>query len=442
MEIKTVGIIGHGAFGALVETLLRRFAPSIEVRAYDTKKGKSSATLAEAAACDAVVLSVPIAEFEHTLTDVVPLTRPDTVIVDVSTVKVHTTALLKKLALSQRRRYISTHPVWGPESYEKRGGDISGFRIVMTDGTLEVADYTALSAFLTKCGFDVVEMSAEAHDKHLAETLFLTHFIGQLVSSGGFKRTEVDTVSFGYLMDAVESVKNDAELFRDVFRFDPYCADVLGRFAKAEFAVRESLSTSEPKRGESQGRSLRIGISGAKGSFSEEAAREYAKGAGLKDFSLDYLISVENVLAALEKGDIDLGIFPIANSTGGVVTEAEAAVAKHRFSIRKLFGIDIRQNLLAQKGVSKGEITTIVSHDQALKQCRAYLKKNWPQARLQEYEDTAKAAEDLASGALPSATAVIASYTAAEVYRLEVLEASIQDLTSNFTTFLAVEPAR
>ena len=439
MEIKTVGIIGHGAFGALVETLLQRFAPSIEVRAYDTKKGKSSVSLAEAATCDAVVLSVPISEFENTLKEAVPLTRTDTVIVDVSTVKVHTTALLKKFA--EGRRYIATHPVWGPESYEKRGGDIKGFRIVMTDGTLAVADYTALTDFLKSCGFDVVEMSAEAHDKHLAETLFLTHFIGQVVSSGGFKRTIADTISFGYLMDAVESVKNDAELFRDVFRFDPYCADVLERFAKAEAEVRSLLATPAQSH-ESQGRSLRIGISGAKGSFSEEAAREYAKGAGLKDFSLDYLISVENVLAALEKGDIDLGVFPIANSTGGVVTEAEAAVAKHRFAIRKLFGIDIRQNLLAQKGVPKDAITTIVSHDQALKQCRAYLKKNWPKATLQEYEDTAKAAEDLASGALPATTAVIASKTAAEVYRLQVLEASIQDLTSNFTTFLAVEPAR
>jgi prephenate dehydrogenase len=434
MEVKTVGIIGYGAFGALVETLLKRFAPQVEVHAYDTKKGKSKTTLAEAAACDAVVLSVPIAEFENTLKDVVPLTRPDTVIVDVSTVKVHTAALLKRFA--EGRPYISTHPVWGPESYEKRGGDISGFRIVMADSTLPVADYTALSAFLTKCGFDVVEMSAEAHDKHLAETLFLTHLIGQTISVGGFKRTEADTVSFGFLMDAVESVKNDGELFRDVFRYDPYCADVLERFAQAESAVRAQLSASEPKQ---EGVPLTIGISGAKGSFSEEAAREYAKGAGLKDFSLDYLISVENVLSALESGSIDLGVFPIANSTGGVVTESEAAVAKHHFSIRKLFGIDIRQNLLAQKGVSKGDITTIVSHDQALKQCRAYLKKNWPKAKVEEYEDTAKAAEDLAIGKLPSTTAVIASKTAAQVYGLQVLEASIQDLTSNFTTFLTVE---
>src|SRR6185295_16965138 len=116
-----------------------------------------------------------------------------TIIVDVATVKVHTVSLLKKLA--KGRRYVATHPVWGPESYEKRGGDVAGFRIVMTDGTLTVPEYTALTNFLKNLGFDVVEMSAEEHDKHLAETLFLTHFIGQLVTKAGFGRTEIDTIS-------------------------------------------------------------------------------------------------------------------------------------------------------------------------------------------------------------------------------------------------------
>src|SRR3989338_3826764 len=190
MELKTVGIVGYGAFGALARALLRRFAPEVGVKIFAPEKkadGQTFFTLADVAKSDALILAVPIHAFEEVLKKVLPLARKDTIIVDVATVKVHTAALLKKLA--EGRSYISTHPVWGPESYEKRGGDVKGFRIVMTDGTLEVADYTALTDFLKSCGFDVVEMSAEAHDKHLAETLFLTHFVGQIVSSGGFKRT-------------------------------------------------------------------------------------------------------------------------------------------------------------------------------------------------------------------------------------------------------------
>ena len=121
------------------------------------------------------------------------------------------------------------------------GGSVAGLRVVLTDGTLPVERYAQLTAFLKQCGFDVVEMSAEQHDKHLAETLFLTHFIGQTVARGGFDRTDIDTVSFGYLMDAVESVKHDTELFKDVYRFNPYCEEILKRFEAAEEEVHKLL---------------------------------------------------------------------------------------------------------------------------------------------------------------------------------------------------------
>ena len=183
-----------------------------------------------------------------------------------------------------------------------------------------------------------------------------------------------------------------------------------------------------------------IGVSGARGSFSEEAARVYAKKC-LKGrrFSVDYLISAENVLAAVEKGSVDIGIFPIENSNGGIVIEAVHAMAKHRFSIKKIFEIDIHQNLLVWKGVTADKIKLITSHDQSLKQCRTYLRRAWPKVKLREYEDTAKAAEDLASGTLPASTAVIASRAAAQMYKLDILEESIQDLKFNFTSFIAAE---
>lgn len=182
---------------------------------------------------------------------------------------------------------------------------------------------------------------------------------------------------------------------------------------------------------------MKIGISGAEGSFSEEAARTYIKKNKVKKFSLEYLISVENVLATLEKEKIDLGIFPIENSTGGVVLEAIEAMARHNFKIKKMFDIDIRQNLIVRKGVVPKNIKLITSHDQALRQCKTYLKKNWKGVKIKEYEDTAKAAQDLATGKLPVSTAVIASRAAADIYKLKILKAGIQDLKDNLTTFIA-----
>jgi hypothetical protein len=81
----------------------------------------------------------------------------------------------------------------------------------------------------------------------LAETLFLTHYVAQMVAAGGFVRTDIDTLSFGYLMDAVESVKGDTELFRDVFAFNPYCRETIARLEKAEAGVHTLLERDAPK---------------------------------------------------------------------------------------------------------------------------------------------------------------------------------------------------
>jgi len=188
---------------------------------------------------------------------------------------------------------------------------------------------------------------------------------------------------------------------------------------------------------------MRIGVMGGKGSFSEEAGRTYAKKwLKSKKNTLDYLVSAENVLSGLEKGEIDIGIFPIENSNGGIVIEAVYAMAKHNFSIKKIFEIDVHHNLLVKKGISASQLKTIVSHDQAIKQCRMYLRRKWPDAKIEAYSDTAVAAKDLAEGKLPSSVAVIASRNAAQAYKLDILEESIQDLKFNYTSFIAAEKLR
>ena len=242
---RAIGIIGYGSFGAFLETLIKRFAPKVKIKIHSSRfapDGSKFFSLGEAAACDAVILAVPIAAYEKTLAKIAPLLGAKTAVVDVATVKMHTVALLKKYLPG--RQWLATHPMFGPESYAKKGGSVKGLRVVIAESTLAAQKHRALRTFLKKCGFDVVEMRAQTHDKHLAETLFLTHFVGQTVHRAKFDRTPVDTVSFGYLMDAVESVKHDTQLFADVFRFNPYCEETLRRFESAERQVHALLKKS------------------------------------------------------------------------------------------------------------------------------------------------------------------------------------------------------
>jgi len=241
----TIGIVGYGNFGAFLEVLAKRFLPEAQIKIQSSRYKPDNVkffSLEEVATCDAVILATAISAYEETLQKLAPLLGKNTLLIDVATVKVHTVNLLKKYA--GMAKYIATHPMFGPESYAKKQANVDGFRIVVTESTLPPQEKEALIAFLRTCGFTVLEMSAEVHDKHLAETLFLTHFVGQVVSCTGFDRTNIDTVSFGYLMDAVESVKHDTALFKDVYRFNPYCEEILKRFEAAEAQVHALLKKS------------------------------------------------------------------------------------------------------------------------------------------------------------------------------------------------------
>lgn len=184
----------------------------------------------------------------------------------------------------------------------------------------------------------------------------------------------------------------------------------------------------------------KIGVSGNIGSFSEEAANYYCHKNDIKDYVLLPLVSVENVLTALDKKEIDKAIFPIENSNGGIVVEAVHAMSKHNFNIEQMFEIDVKHFLHALPGTKTSDIKKIASHPQALRQCRMYLKRKWPETELMEYTDTASAAKDLGAGILPPDTAVIAPRICAELYHLEFLDEEIQDLKFNFTTFIAGTP--
>lgn len=242
MRIETIGIIGYGHFGQFLEILAQRYIPEVTVKVFSHRfepDGETFFTLQEAASCDAVVLCGAIHDYEKQLLEVLPHLLSDSVLVDVATVKKYPTDIFKKHAPD--RKWISTHPMFGPESYKKHNQDVSGFRVVVTDYTLVNDDFQYFRNFLSGLGFVVIEMSADEHDKLLAETLFLTHYIGQTMQEGGFARTNIDTVSFSYLMDAVESVINDKKLFEDVYRFNPYCKEVAKRLHTAQEHVLKSL---------------------------------------------------------------------------------------------------------------------------------------------------------------------------------------------------------
>jgi prephenate dehydrogenase len=240
--INTVGIIGYGNFGTFVHELGQRFFPQVQFRIHSrrfTPDNKTFFDIKTAAQSDVVILCAGISEYEERAKEVLQHALPHTMVVDVATVKKYTSDLCYQHC--GNNRFMSIHPMFGPVSYAKHRGDVTGFRIVVTDYSLQNDDYQRLKAQFAAFGFSIIEMTADEHDKRLAETLFLTHYIGRSVIEAGFSRTEIDTLSFQFLMDAVESVKDDEQLFADVYRFNPYCKAVAERFHEAQEKVYQRL---------------------------------------------------------------------------------------------------------------------------------------------------------------------------------------------------------
>ena len=183
---------------------------------------------------------------------------------------------------------------------------------------------------------------------------------------------------------------------------------------------------------------LILGVAGDQGSFSEEAAMLYEKKTGA-GYVLHYLIDMEGVLHAVANAKIDLGIFPVVNTNGGLVRAAFDAMGKYPFHVVDELWLPVNQCCLMLKTCQPEKITTIISHQQGLLQCQRYLAQHFNQAAQQEWIDTAKAARDLAAGLIAPTTAIIASSRAAELFNLKIHAQNIHDNEPNKTAFIVIK---
>jgi chorismate mutase/prephenate dehydratase len=96
--------------------------------------------------------------------------------------------------------------------------------------------------------------------------------------------------------------------------------------------------------------------------------------------------------------------------------------------------LDVHHNLLSRSGRVE-DIEKIISHPQALGQCRRWLAAHFPKVDVEEVGSTAHAAMMAAQDAKLGA---ISSSLAREVYDLQVVAENIEDQSNNITRFLII----
>lgn len=163
----------------------------------------------------------------------------------------------------------------------------------------------------------------------------------------------------------------------------------------------------------------------------------YTHQAVLKNFGVSLkatpMKTISDVFSAVEAGDCDYGVVPIENSTEGAVFHSMDELVESDLKICSQVYLPIEHCLIAHSPLEA--IKEVHSKDQALGQCRDWLRRNLPNAELVESYSTASAVEIAAKR---SEVAAIASSIAAELNDVPIVQKGIQDNSENVTRFLVI----
>jgi len=240
---KSLGIIGLGAFGAF---MAKHLAPHFDVVAHDAHKNIAAAAkklkiaagnFEDVAACSIVVIAVPVQQMEQVLRAIAPMMKPGTLVLDVGSVKMKTSDLMKKI-LPKNVEAVGTHPLFGPQSGKK---GIAGLNIVVCDVRGKRA--ACVRHFCKqKLGLTVYAAAPADHDRELAYVQGLTHLIAKVVVALNLPRFRFTTRTYEYMDQMVETVRYDSdELFRAIERENPFTQKAKQEFFDAARKFEQKL---------------------------------------------------------------------------------------------------------------------------------------------------------------------------------------------------------
>ena len=196
-------------------------------------------------------------------------------------------------------------------------------------------------------------------------------------------------------------------------------------------AIYESIKASLDKTDKMFPSRARVACQGVEGAYSQIAAEKLFELPHIK-----YCASFDDVFTAIDKGECRFGVLPIENSTAGSVKKVYELMLRHDFHIVRSVRLKIDHNLLCKKGTKLEDIKEIISHEQAINQCGAYLR-SLGDVKITVAPNTAVAAKTVAQSERGD-LAALSSRFCAELYGLENIAPAVQDMGNNYTRFICI----
>jgi len=182
-----------------------------------------------------------------------------------------------------------------------------------------------------------------------------------------------------------------------------------------------------------------LAVLGGKGAYSYLAAKKYFSASNNTYLACS---SFKKILRSVQQGKADYGVIPIENTTSGAITEVYDLLLDSNLVIVGEEKFPINHCLIAKRGSRLSDITQILAHTEASRQCNKNLRKHIS-TDISLVPSTAHALDAVAKHT-ENNIAAIASEQAAELFDLQVLLHNIANQSDNTTRFLvlAKEPVK
>ena len=458
-----IGIVGgRGKMGSWFREFFEEKGYEVLVSGSNTKI--SNIELAQKA--DIVIISVPIRKTIQVIKEVRGWVRKDALFCDFTSLKKEQIEAMKEADSG----VLGMHPLFGPLTRTLEGQKIV-FCLVKANPWIDF-----LAKIFTENGAEIVEMSPEEHDLQMAGVQALVHFVNiglaRTFSSQNFAPKalfltptfRLQSLIIGRILEA------DPKLYADIEMENPYFEDVLVNFNKeidkltksvkdkdfegfakefksaslfysskfkkeTQIELKEIIAMIERQSAKPElaskkinsSKTIKVGFLGPRGTFSHQAAMK------IENSTLFPLLTIKEIFEKVNLGEIDFGVVPAENSIGGKVFETIDCLVNYPLKVSGSFSIDIHHCLLTRT-LDQNKIKVVITHPQALHQCKDWLDKNLP--KVERKADSSTIAPIV--NTIDKSIAFIGPEVAAKIYDLHILAKNIEKTQNNLTKFYLI----
>ncbi len=218
------------------------------------------------------------------------------------------------------------------------------------------------------------------------------------------------------------------------YQLDPqYVTQIFQRII--EDSVLTQQHYLQNKLNEQKEYSVSIAFLGMRGSYSNMAARQFAKKyqGNLIELNCD---SFDEIFAKVQNGEADYGVLPLENTTSGSINEVYDLLQHTDLALVGELAYPIKHCVLANGNVDLLEVDTIYTHPQPAQQCSQFIQ-SLDRVHINYCESSSHAMQMVARLNKPNIVA-LGNEDGGKLYGLTNIRSEIANQPNNITRFIVV----